>query len=381
MGIKPPATIPLTKKSLLLHQQNYVELDFGLFPPIRLALFIMGAKHSSKEVPLPDATDERYYGLENFGNTCYANAVIQALYACTPFRSKIIEFHETSSKKKEARTLLTCLAKLYHKITTSKKPTGVMGPVKLINTLKRINSQFQGETHQDAQEFLNFLLNDISDSLKKRTGKESSFVEDIFQGKLSNETKCMRCEGITRREETFLDLSLDIEDNTSLTHCLRLFSAHEVLDGQDKYYCEKCHWRQEATKCMRIQELPEVAVCHLKRFKYVESANAFTKLCYRVVFPMELKLVNTSAEAVNADRAYHLFAVVAHIGAGTRSGHYVCLSKNQTNWLLFDDENIHLVQPEDVAACFGSLYSKGRQDGYLLFYQSEMPCGQRTTKV
>ena len=38
-----------------------------------------------------------------------------------------------------------------------------------------------------------------------------------------NETKCLECETVTSREEAFYDLSLEIEQNCSLTACLRNF--------------------------------------------------------------------------------------------------------------------------------------------------------------
>mmetsp|Transcript_44674 Transcript_44674/g.173222 ORF Transcript_44674/g.173222 Transcript_44674/m.173222 type:complete len:132 (+) Transcript_44674:68-463(+) len=34
--------------------------------------------------------DEKYFGLENFGNTCYCNSVLQALYFCEPFRKQVL---------------------------------------------------------------------------------------------------------------------------------------------------------------------------------------------------------------------------------------------------------------------------------------------------
>ena len=69
-----------------------------------------------------------------------------------------------------------------------------------------------------------------------------TFVERIFEGVLTNETKCLNCETViapsiflaawlhammscgvgqvTSKDETFLDLSLDIEENSSITrHC------------------------------------------------------------------------------------------------------------------------------------------------------------------
>lgn len=41
---------------------------------------------------------------------------------------------------------------------------------------------------------------------------------------------------------------------------------------------------------------------------------------YRVVFPFELKLCNTSEGCDAADSIYNLFAVVVHIGSGMNHG-------------------------------------------------------------
>ena len=44
---------------------------------------------------------------------------------------------------------------------------------------------------------------------------------------------------------------------------------------------------------MRVKKLPHILALHLKRFKYMEQLNRYTKLSYRVVFPLELRLFNT----------------------------------------------------------------------------------------
>ena len=46
------------------------------------------------------------------------------------------------------------------------------------------------------------------------------------------------------------------------------------------------------------------------------------KLMYRVVFPFELKLGNTSEACDAADSVYNLFAVVVHIGSGMNHGKF-----------------------------------------------------------
>lgn len=358
----------------------------------------MGANASAleKEIgPEQFPINEHYFGLVNFGNTCYCNSVLQALYFCKPFREKVLDY-KVQPKKKE--NLLTCLADLFHSIATQKKKVGVIPPKKFISRLRKENELFDNYMQQDAHEFLNYLLNTIADILQeekkqeRQNGKlkngvaaaataadgddstktEPTWVHDIFQGTLTNETRCLNCETVSSKDEDFLDLSVDVEQNTSITHCLRGFSNTETLCSEYKYYCEQCCSKQEAQKRMRVKKLPMILALHLKRFKYMEQLHRYTKLSYRVVFPLELRLFNTSGDATNPDRMYDLVAVVVHCGSGPNRGHYITIVKSHGFWLLFDDDIVEKIDPQAIEEFYGLTtdVSKNSESGYILFYQS-----------
>lgn len=365
----------------------------------------MGVAGSKLEKALGDQVPEgeRYFGFENFGNTCYCNSVLQALYFCVPFREQLLEYYSDNKPTGEAEeNLLTCLADLFMQISSQKKKTGAIAPKRFVQRVKKQNELFRSYMHQDAHEFLNFLLNELVETVEKEASADKklagnlkqadkringsvnglangtqqtpvvTWVHKIFQGTFANETRCLRCETVSARDEAFLDLSLEIEQNSSLTSCLRNFSKTEMLTAEEKFFCDKCCSLQEAQKRIKIKSLPKILVLHLKRFKYMEQLGRYKKLSYRVVFPMELKLCNTTGSAAGSDVEYSLYAIVVHVGSGPNHGHYFSLVKSHNHWLYFDDDTVEMIDESVVQSCYGSTqeYSSNTDQCYILFYES-----------
>ena len=78
--------------------------------------------------------------------------------------------------------------------------------------------------------------------------QHATIVHRLFEGVLTSETRCLTCETVSARDEAFLDLSIDIEQNSSVTACLRQFSASEMLCQKNKFFCDSCCDLQEAEK-------------------------------------------------------------------------------------------------------------------------------------
>ena len=294
---------------------------------------------------------------------CYSNTILQSLYFCLPFRTHVLE-----AKFSPEDSLLVQLQALFLQIVNSKRRTGVLNTKKLMSIVCSANQTFEGIAHQDSHEFLVWLLNEMNDQMMKKT-KARTWVADLFEGKFSSETKCLGCETVTRREEPFWDLSVELEQNYSLSSCLRTFSKVETLTGNDKFLCDFCGCKQEAQKRVLIKQLPNVLVCHLKRFKFQEQRQTHQKLSHRVAFPSKLRIVNTTDDC--PDVKFELISIVIHMGAGIQYGHYIAVVKCGEHWIKFDDENVERVDERLIQNIFGSAREAASVPcAYILLYKA-----------
>jgi ubiquitin carboxyl-terminal hydrolase 9/13 len=88
---------------------------------------------------------------------------------------------------------------------------GVVRPEDLLRTVKRENEMFRGMSQQDAHEFLGWLLNRIAEdvealdrelkakgqSVPQHKGNGKTWVQNLFEGVLTNETRCLSCETVS----------------------------------------------------------------------------------------------------------------------------------------------------------------------------------------
>lgn len=308
-------------------------------------------------------------GLENLGNTCFLNSVLQCFIHTVPLLQPILSnehlAHPSNNCNKECFCLLCALRDL---ILGSLASNTAVSPWDLVNNLTYISSNFQRFQQEDAHEFLQCFLDKLegchdSESKNRTSLQSDNIVQQVFGGRLVSNLKCCNCGHCSDTYEPSIDLSLEIDDADNLFTALHSFTKVEKIeDPENKFTCEKCNERVYVEKKLSFDQAPSVAVLHLKRFK--NDGSFVQKIDKHVAFPLNLDLepFTGSGKYNYAELQYVLYAVVVHIGLRPTSGHYYCFIRLSSDmWCKFDDSTVELV-PEDYVLS---------QEAYVLFYAKE----------
>ncbi|KAJ2999284.1 hypothetical protein HDV02_003217 [Globomyces sp. JEL0801] len=297
-------------------------------------------------------------GLNNAGNTCYLNSVLQCL-SYTKSLVKLCHSTEHPNHCQLAKTHKFCsMCSMIEHIKSVNNSRSSFTPKPFVQNLKLIAKHFRPYRQEDSHEFLRFLVDGMHNSLNGKK-KTKSDIERIFGGKIRSQIKCLHCNSLSNTNDPILDLSLDIRNCGSIEHALKRYTAIETLNKDNQYKCEKCNHLRDAEKRITIDSLPQTLVIHVKRFDFGRKG---TKINRHISFTETLNVSPyvSSDKKGQGNIEYELFGVNMHAGHSCNSGHYYSFIKSSDgNWYKMDDSS---VKPVPISSVL-------QQAGYMFFYQ------------
>lgn len=180
-----------------------------------------------------------FVGLNNLGNTCYLNSILQVLYFCPGFKTGVKHLFNIISRKKEAlkddsnqkdkgscredplasyelicslQSLIISVEQLQASfLLNPEKYTDELAtqPRRLLNTLRELNPMYEGYLQHDAQEVLQCILGNIQETCQLLKKEEIKNLPEL-SGKV--EEKSLQKEETSGVSHTETDSMRNLED-------------------------------------------------------------------------------------------------------------------------------------------------------------------------
>ena len=276
---------------------------------------------------------ERPNGIENIGNSCYINAVLQCVFNVTK-----------TSLRENFGSVNAPLQHLYGNwLIPSAK---VLDPRAFKASFTSKCKEFNNMISQDADEFLAALIKFLG---KSKYAKE---LKKIIGGSFASVLTCRECLHRSIKKDPFLSVDLELleVERATLGSLVKHFEKPEVLE--DKSLCSKCRKMCLFQKSLKIDVTSSWLVILLKRFKY--DNDKFSKLSCKIDFVDE--------NFTLAGKTFNLCCVLCHRGSRT-SGHYYSYVLMHGKWFLCDDPRVVAVPRFHVL--------QEIVNNYMLFYKAQ----------
>lgn len=306
--------------------------------------------------------------LNNCGNTCFLNASLQAFLNIEPFTNLFISVNPYSKTASPAPYYFAQIAqKVALDLNTTLEFTCNTGNP-LFEFLAPAYRLLDAPTctQQDAHEFITQFLDAIRTGLSNENQQK---IYSLFGIQLASGIGCPKTEErpIESIEEGSIklplsqELHLELEVQTpetsempsekldSLEKCLKNYFKAEILDEYvDSRGVKHTRKADPCYKQFMMATTPPYLLMSLKRFKYTEEGTV-KKLTHNISIPEYLNVENFTQAGSQYPRQhqYRLIAVVVHIGASPKAGHYIAYVNFKNQWYQCDDRVITQVQITD----------------------------------